>query len=337
MKYKFDIWRYAFYLIFISCNSIAAYKDPIDTPSHRTENIKNSLLLDVLSFDSKLVAVGERGHIVVYENFQEPTQAKVETSSQLNSVFFTDLSNGWAVGEDQTIVNTIDGGKTWQRQFDGRNALIQGPLLDLYFRNQKEGIAVGVFNLVYKTNDGGKSWLSVSEQFPNPDEWHLFAIASTEREHIYISSEKGLIFNSINGGDSFKKIETGHDGSFHNLIVRTGFDGKDEIIAFGVGGVIYISQDSGVSWSKLETNIQTGLSGGTWLSTGEAILVGADGVVLKINKLLSSKEAMQLEHGLPLSNVMQLNSGTIAVVGLGGLAFYKINDLFPKGSAHEMQ
>jgi len=77
------------------------------------------LLLAVTDAGSRLVAVGEFGHIIYSDdNGKTWTQAeRVPTQATLTSVDFADEKNGWAAGHDRVIVATTDGGKTWALQY----------------------------------------------------------------------------------------------------------------------------------------------------------------------------------------------------------------------------
>jgi photosystem II stability/assembly factor-like uncharacterized protein len=79
-----------------------------------------SLLLDIAAAGERLVAVGERGHIVYSDDDGENwTQAQVPTSVMLTRVFFLDDSQGWAVGHDGHVLFTRDAGTNWELQRDG--------------------------------------------------------------------------------------------------------------------------------------------------------------------------------------------------------------------------
>ena len=82
-----------------------------------------SLFLDVAAAGSRLVAVGERGHILYSQDSGESwTQAKVPTTAMLTAVFFTNADTGWAVGHDGNILLSRDGGVNWELQRDGVSA-----------------------------------------------------------------------------------------------------------------------------------------------------------------------------------------------------------------------
>lgn len=80
----------------------------------------SSLLLDIDAAGDRLVAVGERGHIL-YSDDQGSSwnQAKVPTSVMLTRVFFISETTGWVVGHDGNILLSTDGGIHWTLQRDG--------------------------------------------------------------------------------------------------------------------------------------------------------------------------------------------------------------------------
>ena len=134
--------------------------DAANKPAEIEPLAESSLLLDLAMAGTRVVAVGERGHVLLSDD-QGATwrQAKsVPTRVMLTAVFFADAEYGWAVGHDETILNTVDGGETWTRSHFAPEA--QQPLLDLWFANRVSGIAVGAYGAYFTTNDGGRHWAS---------------------------------------------------------------------------------------------------------------------------------------------------------------------------------
>ncbi len=297
----------------------AAYQDVIEMKAEKVDLASTSLALDVARAGDRLVIVGERGHVLYSDdNGESWTQADVETRSQLNAVAFVNHKLGWAVGEDAVIVHTTDGGNSWTRQFDDRDADIRGPLLDVVFLSEKEGFAVGVFNKMFKTTDGGVTWNDWSGHVDNPDEWHFFNITVAADGALYIGSEQGLIFKSADRGESFVSIQTDHIGSFPGVMVRRGEDGSDRVIAFGPGGAVWVSRDGAVSWTELENKSSAGLLGGTLLADGSAVIVGHEGMLLRIDRLLSELSSYPNESGVPFNAVMPVSEKSLILVGFGG-------------------
>ena len=296
-----------------------AYKDFIEMKAVKVASASTSLAVDVAKAGDRLVIVGERGHVLFSDdNGDRWTQADVETRSQLNAVAFINDKLGWAVGEDAVIVHTADGGNSWTRQFDDRDADMRGPLLDVVFLSEKEGFVVGVFNKMFKTTDGGVTWNDWSGHVDNLDDWHLFNITTSADGVLYIGSEQGLVFKSTDRGESFVPIQTDHVGSFPGVIARRGEDGSDRVIAFGPGGIIWVSSDSAETWTKLETGTLAGLLGGAWLPDGSAVIVGHEGMLLRIDRMLEEVTSHPNESGLPFSAVMPASEDRLILVGFGG-------------------
>ena len=324
-----------FVVLVLSPFTYAEYIDPIDATAHKSHIATHTLQLDITTISSRALTVGERG-IVLYSNDQGKNwhQAEVSTSSHLNALYFANDQFGWAVGEDKVIIKTSDSGNNWVRQYDDRNSDLKGPLLDIWFEDEHTGYAVGVYNSLLKTVDGGKTWVSWQEHIENLDEWHLFAIAASEN-NIYIASESGLIFRSINGGQSFSAVNTGHTGSFHGVITRENADSLDDVLIFGVGGIVMFSRNSGDNWEYIKMPTTTGLSSGMWLSPDLALFTGADGTLLQLD--ISSQKATQVmtEMGLPLSSVTRVDEERLGLVGLGGIQLFSTELLVQEGSKHE--
>lgn len=82
----------------------------------------------------------------------------VPVFANLNAVAFVSATTGVAVGENQTIVRTTDGGNTWQQV--GESGSI--PLYDISFGSATTGCAVGASATVMRTTDGGASWTTIT-------------------------------------------------------------------------------------------------------------------------------------------------------------------------------
>ncbi len=76
------------------------------------------------------------------------------TGENLNSVFFTTNSIGYAVGSAGTIIKTTDGGNSWFFLTSGTTANLQS----VYFPSINIGFAVGDAGIILKTTDSGLSW-----------------------------------------------------------------------------------------------------------------------------------------------------------------------------------
>ena len=114
IPYRVALPFVVFYLL-----SIPAWSSP-ENYALQIEKASTSLLLDIAAAGERLVAVGERGHIL-YSNDSGSSwvQARVPTTAMLTRVYFISPEQGWAVGHDGNVLSSSDGGINWELQRDG--------------------------------------------------------------------------------------------------------------------------------------------------------------------------------------------------------------------------
>lgn len=258
-----------------------------------------SLLLDITQINqTKLVAVGERGHILQSSDGVNWQQAKVPVQTTLTAVYFVDELNGWAVGHDATILATRDGGMSWQLQ--QHLPQVEKPLLDVLFLDKNTGIAVGAYGLFYRTNDGGTNWeIEYHNEFLFPEDQAYLAELKAQDEEayldeqssilphfnrvvadgrtLYLAGEIGLIAKSNDFGQTWQKLDPIYRGSFYD-INRTQ---AGNLLVVGLRGHIFRSLRNGTPWQEVESDV-TALLSAIVLSNDERVFVlGNNGVVLE--------------------------------------------------------
>src|SRR5262245_46588487 len=76
-------------------------RDVLDVPAAKSPYAQRSLLNGLARAGDRIVAVGQRGHVLYSDDAgQQWQQADVPVSSDLVSVAFVDAKRGWAVGHD---------------------------------------------------------------------------------------------------------------------------------------------------------------------------------------------------------------------------------------------
>lgn len=280
-----------------------------------------SLLLDIVQAGDRLVAVGERGHVLLSDDKGKTwKQVVVPTAAMLTAVHFSSAARGWAVGHDGVILATVDGGNTWIKQRDeGRNlsadAEAPAPLMDVWFKDESTGWAVGAFGTALETRDGGATWTDIAERLNNVDEFHINAIAGTAAGDVYFGSESGIIFRSRDSGNTWGRIETGYDGSLFGLLVTRA---EGVIYALGLRGTLMQSVDEGSTWRKLDTGSDASFAG-SYEGANGTYFAGASGVLLITRNQGVSFEKRQLENNQSLSAVLEASADEVLVVGQGGV------------------
>jgi photosystem II stability/assembly factor-like uncharacterized protein len=276
-------------------------------------------LIGVAKAGKRIVAVGLRGHIVYSDDEGKSwIQAQVPVSSDLVAVSFPDEKNGWAVGHYGIVLNTTDGGATWQKQLDGKmaaditqkyfaaktgadvtpeveRAIRQAKamvdeantqtLLDVNFETAQVGYVVGTFNRIFRTEDGGKTWTPMMDRTDNPKELHFYAIHSDGKE-TYLAGEQGMVWRLDRAKNRFVAIQTPYNGTLFGLIV----DGEN-LSVFGMRGSLLRSGDQGKTWERIQLGNQAGIGGGAVLSDGSVVIANQAGAVL-----LSSDHGKTFQH-----------------------------------------
>ena len=145
-----------FLFLISSIYALGVCAQPQPKPAIEAKLAVDNLLTDISEVGDNLLAVGKWGNIVYTNDMGNWKQASSPVQSLLTSVFFINDELGWAVGHDATILNTIDGGRSWSiQQFLPE---LDRPLLDIVFFDEKEGLVVGAYGMSYRTLDGGKTW-----------------------------------------------------------------------------------------------------------------------------------------------------------------------------------
>jgi photosystem II stability/assembly factor-like uncharacterized protein len=303
--------------------------DAANLPAQIEPLASTSLLLDLTNNGKRLVAVGERGHVLLSDDLGKSwRQAKsVPTRVMLTAVFFADADYGWAVGHDETIINTTDGGETWTRSHFAPEA--QQPLLDLWFANRVSGIAVGAYGAYYTTNDGGRSWSGAkfapsrpasagtaapADEGDVPPDYHLNRIVGVGNR-LYIAAEGGQLYRSDDRGAHWRALPSPYEGSFFGLVPIRG----DGLLAFGLRGHLFRSADAGETWTKLESHTSAMLTDGYAVNDLRVVIGGLAGVLLVSGDAGEVFTLTQQDDRKGLSAVLPGPPGMVVVAGEGGV------------------
>lgn len=291
-------------------------------PVYSTESAKaeKSLLLDVTRAGARLIAVGDRGHILFSDDQGKSwTQSKVPTRQLLTAVYFVDDKHGWAVGHDAQVLVSADGGVTWTKQFEDLKR--EAPLLDVWFKDRDNGFAVGAYGALLETTDGGKQWNDVAERLDNEDQLHLNGIAQVKDAGLFIVGEQGTMFRSGDDGQTWQKLEGPYEGSLFGVI---GTAQPRTLLAYGLRGNLYRSTDFGDNWQKIELQgargaLEFGLASATLLDDGSLVLVGNGGSVLRSTDDGQTFSVFNRSDRIALAGVTGKNGGGLVLVGQGGV------------------
>ncbi len=266
-----------------------------------------SLLLDLQAVDNALIAVGERGHILISEDGGSSwNQARVPTRATLTAVHFIDRNRGWVVGHDQVILRTEDGGQSWELVH--QNIEEQSPLLDVYFLDAEHGYAVGAYGQFLETFDAGSSW---ENRWISEDDFHLNKISAVGENKLFIAAEAGYVYVSDDGGKNWNAVPPDYEGSFFGILPLA----QNSLLVYGLRGNLFRSDDGGDSWEQIPTPTQSSLTDGVRLDDGTLVLAGLAGALLSSRDEGRSFELHQDANRRGFSRLVQTDGGDLVAVG----------------------
>jgi photosystem II stability/assembly factor-like uncharacterized protein len=323
-----------------------AFQDPMNTPAVMSARAARSPLLAVTRAGERLVAVGQRGVVVVSDDQGAHwTQAQVATASDLVTVSFPTAQQGWAAGHDGVILHSVDGGSSWTKQLDGNLAARLAvdayrkraeagdaaaakalkaaqldyqngpdlPFLGIWFDNEREGYAVGSFGLLFATRDGGAHWEPWLDRIDNPQGLNLNSVRGIGGQ-VYIAAERGTVFRLDRAQQRFVPAATGYAGSFFDLAGTAG-----SVLAFGLRGTVFRSSDGGSRWEAVKSGVDASLTGGAMLGDGRLVLVSQGGQILLSSDQGRSFALLPAASPGLFAGVAEAGAGQVAVAGLNGI------------------
>jgi photosystem II stability/assembly factor-like uncharacterized protein len=272
-----------------------------------------SLLLDVTRAGNRLVAVGDRGHVLLSDDEGVTwRQVVVPTRAMLTGVAFGDSSHGWAVGHDGMILATTDAGATWSRQKADESD--ETVFLDVLFTDAVHGFAVGAYGKCLATADGGKTWTTVNA---SKEETHFNHIASAPDGALYLSGESGTLLASRNRGRRWSRLEVSYEGSLFGLLPLS----ERDLIVYGLRGNVYASSDRGKDWTKRETALPVLIMADVKLKSGVIVLAGQGGTFYVSRDAGATFSLWQPEtYTGGISGLLEAADGALVVVGEKGVA-----------------
>jgi photosystem II stability/assembly factor-like uncharacterized protein len=189
-----------------------------------------------------------------------PTEATV-----LDIGFTGNPQHGWLVGKGSTLLETNDGGQSWE----SRSLNLDGQLYNFtsVSFSGDEGWVTGEPTILLHTTDGGKSWsqIPLSEQLPGSPN----TVVALGKQSAEMTTDIGAIYRTEDGGRTWQALVQEAVGVLRNIARSP--DGK--YVAVSARGNFYSTWEPGQeAWSphnrtssrKLQ-NMGFGQDGRLWL------------------------------------------------------------------------
>jgi photosystem II stability/assembly factor-like uncharacterized protein len=320
--------------------------DPGTQPAEPARLAPRSLLLDIAQAGSRLVAVGERGHVLASDNRAQTWSqaAGVPTQEMLTAVCFSDETHGVAVGHDEIALVTSDAGNSWQTTHYAPDA--RQPFLDVMC-NGSDVIAVGAYGTYFTSNDRGVTWAErkfEAQPAPAPakkggraagagsapsiaaaegrfatdeigGDYHLNRIVGASGSRLYIAAEAGHLYRSDDAGKTWTELPSPYEGSFFGILPLDG----ESLLAYGLRGRLFRSDDGGSSWRRITVSSDAMLNDAIRLPQNGVAVVGLSGTLLLSKDGGESFVLHQQPDRKGLSALLGLGVSELITVGEAGI------------------
>jgi len=314
------------FFVLLSGYSAVVSAEVLETPAMQSALAPQSLLVDLDKAGNRIVAVGERGHIIYSDDQgQSWSQASVPVATLLTAVDFVDDRHGWAVGHGAVVLYSEDGGKSWQKQMDGTSAnqmVVEQAEQRVALAEQALASATPdvVEDLEYALEDAQfalEDAIADAEVGPsNP----LLDVWFKDQTTGFVIGAYGFFFKTIDGGKTWvnwgNKVE--NTDRFHLNGMTQISDGT--LFIAGEAGYVFRSTDSGDSWETLESPYEGSLFGvsGNGLA-GQVLVFGLRGNVFFSDDMGSTWSSIDSGAQQSLMSSAIGSGGKLMLVGNSGV------------------
>lgn len=305
----------------------ASAQDALGDSAVTSDLAPHSLLMDIDRVGQRLIAVGERGHILMSNN-QADTWRQVPTPVRvtLTSSYFVDEQHGWAAGHDAVVLRTEDGGESWLKVLDGYQAneigvahaqalmkALEQTLADTP-EDQRIDLEAQRQALTVLTEDA-ESFVDEGPSRPLLDLWF-----KDQREGFVVGAF-GLFLHTLDGGATWQSWFDHLDNpdNFHlNAIRQVG----DYLYIAAEAGTLFRSQDWGQSWEALDSPYAGSFFGVVGSDDARVIAYGLRGNAFQSNDWGDHWDALDTGVDSGLFGGTLLDDGTLVLVGDAGVALF---------------
>jgi photosystem II stability/assembly factor-like uncharacterized protein len=281
------------------------------------------------------IAVGQTGLILRTTDAGSTWAGQVSPVPSVScyGVRFIDANHGWAVGDNGTIIRTVDG-TNWAVQASG----VTHSLFGISFGNSSSGWIVGgegtnLTGVILNSTDGGASWHTQLNGVPHILYGASFPNALTG----WAVGELGYVLHTTNGGANWSQQTS---GTTHALFWCS-FLNQNNGWAVGDSGEVIHTTNGGATWQQQSSGVPFPLFSMAHISSLEAYIAGDQGSVLRTTdagghwdleytRTLSSLFGMATpgagmiwacgDNGTILANTINASPGIV-----GGAVYYDLN------------
>jgi photosystem II stability/assembly factor-like uncharacterized protein len=344
--------------------------DLVFTPAPLQSEPTSQLLLDITAAGDRLVAVGASGLIITSDD-QGSTwqQAAVPVSATLTAVSFPTPDEGWAVAHAGVVLHSSNAGNSWELQYDGKRGSraflefasrrreelennlaaleskesvtaadreeLEYALDDALFIEEEAQLGVDTgpadpfLDVQFFDEQRGLAVGAYGMSFSTDDggvNWTVnqIGLQNPDRFHLYNLhlDDADVVYAAGEAGLLFRSDDAGITFQRASDVYEGSLFGvlplNNGVITFGLRGHLFVSEYQSGEWHERASQNQNSLYGGAALADGGVLLLGAGGTLLRLDSS-GAERLYRHPSRSTFSSAFEASDGQIWLVGMDGI------------------
>ncbi len=188
----------------------------------------------------------------------------------VEGIYFSDISNGYALLQSSEVFKTIDGGATWFSSYYTSSNLSYGEAMDA----ADSRIIFVRYDQVIYTDNQGVMWDSTS--LPIIGAYDIDMVSGGIG---YVCGQGGALAITTDYGDSWTQVSTGYSYDFQAVEVIS----SSKLILVADGGHVIMTTDGGSTFFEINLGTSDDLRNVEFANTNDGIIVGKNNTVYTTN------------------------------------------------------
>ncbi|TRW49834.1 hypothetical protein FM042_02980 [Aliidiomarina halalkaliphila] len=299
--------------------------DPLFTPAPQARLATQGKLVGLEQVNGNFYAVGALGTVVKYYADGDWVQRDIPTSVLLTAVHAVDQEHLWAVGHEGVILQSTDGGVTWEFRMDGlqllemeyewlqeREAYFEDAIAETDDEYEREDLEFQLDELMFHIG-GAEIQFEVGPTKPFLDVLFL------NRDIGLVVGAYGTILRTTDGGDTWSINTDAIDNpvGYHPNKLVLAADGT--LVLVGEAGLLARSDDQGETFEMLDSPYHGSLFGALYDQQNQLWVYGLRGNVFVSDNDGETFTDVQVNTRYNLNSGTVLADGRVVLVGHSGV------------------
>lgn len=248
-----------FTLLGTSLNSAEAKNslDLLDLPSKESSLASKSVLMAITPIDNSILAVGERGHIINWQNNTDWQQQQSPVSVAITDITILSDGSKIAVGHDGVILKSDSNDSSWRKVFTGAQLtklkidLLQKQLIALQQVIAQTQDEDELEELEYQRDDLTFAIEDNQLELQSGPNKPLLSVTRTSNDKLFACGAYGTLLASEDKGRTWQLVsaQLKNPDNFHlNSVIATS---DDQLFIVGENGLGFHSDNFGKTWSSM--------------------------------------------------------------------------------------